>query len=94
MAGEEGRVTRPRRSECVGFGIFDRERVDRFEEARVGGALVDPKLVAAGQYSAITEREKNGETMKSTFVGIDKAERGKAEPSDHVPVWCELDVAA
>lgn len=27
-------------------------------------------------------------------VGIDKAERGKAEPSDHVPVWCELDVAA
>lgn len=29
-----------------------------------------------------------------TAVGIDKAERGKAEPSDHVPVWCELDVAA
>jgi exodeoxyribonuclease-3 len=28
-----------------------------------------------------------------TDVGIDKAERGKAEPSDHVPVWCELDVA-
>ena len=27
-------------------------------------------------------------------VGIDKAERGKAEPSDHVPVWCELDLAA
>ena len=27
-----------------------------------------------------------------TTVGIDKAERGKAEPSDHVPVWCELDV--
>lgn len=27
-----------------------------------------------------------------TGVGIDKAERGKAEPSDHVPVWCELDV--
>jgi len=25
-------------------------------------------------------------------VGIDKAERGKPEPSDHVPVWCELDV--
>ena len=25
---------------------------------------------------------------------IDKAERGKTEPSDHVPVWCELDVAA
>ena len=29
-----------------------------------------------------------------TAVGIDKAERGKTEPSDHVPVWCELDVAA
>ena len=29
-----------------------------------------------------------------TAVGIDKAERGKTEPSDHVPVWCELNVAA
>jgi len=29
-----------------------------------------------------------------TAVGVDKAERGKTEPSDHVPVWCELDVAA
>jgi len=29
-----------------------------------------------------------------TAVGIDKGERGKAEPSDHVPVWCELDVGA
>ncbi|MBN9513188.1 MAG: exodeoxyribonuclease III [Alphaproteobacteria bacterium] len=29
-----------------------------------------------------------------TAVGIDKVERGKTEPSDHVPVWCELDVAA
>ena len=29
-----------------------------------------------------------------TAVGIDKAERGKPEPSDHVPVWCELDVTA
>jgi exodeoxyribonuclease-3 len=28
-----------------------------------------------------------------TAAGIDKAERGKPEPSDHVPVWCELDVA-
>lgn len=28
-----------------------------------------------------------------TAVGIDKAERGRPEPSDHVPVWCELDVA-
>ena len=28
-----------------------------------------------------------------TGAGIDRAERGKAEPSDHVPVWCELDVA-
>jgi exodeoxyribonuclease-3 len=28
-----------------------------------------------------------------TQVGIDKAERGRSEPSDHVPVWCELDVA-
>ena len=27
-----------------------------------------------------------------TAVGIDKGERGKPEPSDHVPVWCELDV--
>ena len=26
-------------------------------------------------------------------VGIDKAERGLPEPSDHVPVWCELDVS-
>jgi exodeoxyribonuclease-3 len=26
-------------------------------------------------------------------VGIDKAERGRPDPSDHVPVWCELDVA-
>jgi exodeoxyribonuclease III len=25
-------------------------------------------------------------------VGIDKSERGKADPSDHVPVWCELDL--
>jgi exodeoxyribonuclease-3 len=29
-----------------------------------------------------------------TGVGIDKGERGKQEPSDHVPVWCELDVGA
>jgi exodeoxyribonuclease-3 len=28
-----------------------------------------------------------------TAVGIDKAERGMTEPSDHVPVWCELDLA-
>ncbi len=28
-----------------------------------------------------------------TAVGIDKAERGKPEPSDHVPVWCELDLS-
>jgi exodeoxyribonuclease-3 len=27
-----------------------------------------------------------------TAVGIDKAERGLPEPSDHVPVWCELDL--
>ncbi len=27
-----------------------------------------------------------------TAVGIDKAERGRPEPSDHVPVWCELDL--
>jgi len=27
-----------------------------------------------------------------TGAGIDKSERGKADPSDHVPVWCELDV--
>jgi exodeoxyribonuclease-3 len=25
-------------------------------------------------------------------VGIDKEERSRPEPSDHVPVWCELDV--
>lgn len=25
-------------------------------------------------------------------VGIDKEQRGRPEPSDHVPVWCELDV--
>jgi exodeoxyribonuclease-3 len=28
-----------------------------------------------------------------TAVGIDKAERGRPEPSDHVPVWCELDLS-
>ncbi len=28
-----------------------------------------------------------------TAVGIDKAERGRPDASDHVPVWCELDVA-
>ena len=28
-----------------------------------------------------------------TAVGIDKTERGLPEPSDHVPVWCELDLA-
>lgn len=28
-----------------------------------------------------------------TLAGIDRGERGKVEPSDHVPVWCELDVA-
>ncbi len=28
-----------------------------------------------------------------TQVGIDKSERGRPDPSDHVPVWCELDVA-
>jgi exodeoxyribonuclease-3 len=27
-----------------------------------------------------------------TAVGIDKQERSRPEPSDHVPVWCELDV--
>ena len=26
-------------------------------------------------------------------VGIDKPERGRPDPSDHVPVWCELDLA-
>ena len=25
-------------------------------------------------------------------AGIDRGERAKVEPSDHVPVWCELDV--
>ncbi|WIM14056.1 exodeoxyribonuclease III [Enhydrobacter sp.] len=25
-------------------------------------------------------------------VGIDKEERSRPEPSDHVPVWCELDI--
>jgi len=25
-------------------------------------------------------------------AGVDKSERGKAEPSDHVPVWCELNL--
>ena len=29
-----------------------------------------------------------------TSAGIDRGERAKVEPSDHVPVWCELDVAA
>jgi exodeoxyribonuclease-3 len=29
-----------------------------------------------------------------TAAGIDKEERGRPDPSDHVPVWCELDVAA
>jgi exodeoxyribonuclease-3 len=29
-----------------------------------------------------------------TAVGIDKTERGLPEPSDHVPVWCELDVSS
>jgi exodeoxyribonuclease-3 len=28
-----------------------------------------------------------------TNVGIDKPERGRPDPSDHVPVWCELDLA-
>jgi exodeoxyribonuclease-3 len=28
-----------------------------------------------------------------TAVGIDKEQRGRPEPSDHVPVWCELDVS-
>ncbi|CAN5922053.1 exodeoxyribonuclease III [soil metagenome] len=28
-----------------------------------------------------------------TAVGIDKPERALPEPSDHVPVWCELDLA-
>ncbi len=28
-----------------------------------------------------------------TSAGIDRGERAKVEPSDHVPVWCELDVA-
>jgi len=27
-----------------------------------------------------------------TAVGIDKEQRGRPEPSDHVPVWCELDL--
>jgi exodeoxyribonuclease-3 len=30
-------------------------------------------------------------TDKLRACDIDKAERGRAEPSDHVPVWCELD---
>ncbi len=30
-------------------------------------------------------------TDRLRACGIDKAERGRAEPSDHVPVWCELD---
>ena len=29
-----------------------------------------------------------------TAVGIDKTERGLPEPSDHVPVWCELNVSS
>ncbi len=31
-------------------------------------------------------------TDRLAAVGIDKAERGRPEASDHVPVWCELDV--
>ncbi len=27
-----------------------------------------------------------------TNAGIDKSERGLPDPSDHVPVWCELDL--
>ena len=27
-------------------------------------------------------------------AGVDRAERGKTEPSDHVPVWCELDLVS
>ena len=29
-----------------------------------------------------------------TSAGIDKPERGRPDASDHVPVWCELDLAA
>jgi len=32
-------------------------------------------------------------TDRLAAVGIDKAERGRTEPSDHVPVWCELDLS-
>ena len=31
---------------------------------------------------------------RMTAVGIDKEQRGRPEPSDHVPVWCELDVVS
>jgi exodeoxyribonuclease III len=31
-------------------------------------------------------------TDRLEAVGIDKVERGRPEASDHVPVWCELDV--
>lgn len=45
--------------------------------------------------SAITEREKNGEVMKATFVGIEKAEITQAVVKDHdeqitVRILCQL----
>ena len=40
LAGQEGGVARAGRSERIGFGIFDRERIDRFAEARIRRAHV------------------------------------------------------
>ena len=50
-----------------------------------------PRATACASITCCSHRRP---PTASPAVGIDKAERGKTEPSDHVPVWCELDVAA
>ncbi len=49
VAGEEGGIARTRRGERGGFGIFDREQIDRLGETRVGAADVADRFLGQGE---------------------------------------------
>ena len=66
-----------------GFGWAERaaSRLGLSPEALAEGAAPEPRP------------PHDPRSDRLTAVGIDKPERGLPDPSDHVPVWCELDLA-
>ncbi len=65
----------------------------------------DPGLYTFWDYQAGAWQKNNGIRIdhlllspqaadRLTAAGIDKAVRGQLKPSDHVPVWIDLDIAA